>query len=95
MVENIYTDPFEGTCLRISHAGGYRSVYKNLAPTLLSGLKEGDNVFGGQVLGSVGESAIIEISDEPHLHLEVYLDGVAVDPMSLLPALPQSPSYAE
>jgi len=95
VVENIYVDPFEGTCLRIGHRDGYVSVYKNLAPALLEGLKEGDSVQGGQTLGSVGESAIIEISDEPHLHLEMFCDGRAVDPLSLLPYLPGEGGYGE
>ena len=35
----------------------------------------------GDVIGAVGESAIIEIADEPHLHLEMTLNGEAVDPL--------------
>lgn len=95
VIETIYTDPFEGSCLRITHANGFVSLYKNLAPEQVEGLKEGDEVVGGQVLGSVGESAIIEISDEPHLHYELYREGRAVDPLSVLPYSESDASFAE
>lgn len=95
VIENIYEDPFQGTCIRIAHADGYVSYYKNLAPNTVETLKEGDAVRGGQTLASVGESAMIEISDEAHLHFELYRDGNAIDPMSVLPYNASDASYDE
>ena len=95
VIENIYEDPFQGTCIRIAHADGYVSYYKNLAPSTVETLKEGDAVRGGQTLASVGESAIIEISDEAHLHFELYRDGTAIDPMSVLPYDASDASFDE
>ena len=95
VIGNIYADPFEGTCIRLVHKDGYVSVYKNLCPELISGLKEGDSVVGGQTIATVGESAIVEICDETHLHLEVYLNGSAIDPMSVLPYDANEVIYSE
>ena len=50
------------------------------------GFKTGAEVFEGDVIGAVGESAIIEIADEPHLHLELTLKGEYIDPSELLDA---------
>lgn len=95
VIETIYKDPFEGTCIRIAHKDGYVSVYKNLSPNLPEWLKEGDSVMGGQTIASVGESAIIEISDEAHLHYELYLNGKAIDPLSVLPYHPDDATFGE
>lgn len=40
---------------------------------------EGDNVTGGQVLGTVGSSGV---STGPHLHLEVWRGGETIDPQA-------------
>jgi murein DD-endopeptidase MepM/ murein hydrolase activator NlpD len=37
-----------------------------------------------QRIGSVGESAVLELADEPHLHFEVLKSGISVDPMAHL-----------
>ena len=34
-------------------------------------------------IGKVGKTAIIEISQEPHLHFEVSQDGKNIDPLKL------------
>ena len=38
-------------------------------------------VTEGQLLGAVGDSAMVEIAKEPHLHFEMTVAGVAVDPL--------------
>ena len=49
-------------------------------------MKKGASVKGGDIIGSVGTSAIAECLEEPHLHLEVIADGKHIDPLSLFPA---------
>ena len=56
------------------------SVYKNLAKDLASGISENASVSAGQQLGVVGDTAIIELADEPHLHFEMTVGGISVDP---------------
>lgn len=83
-VLSVGADPFMGTSISIDHGDGLISYYRNLDPTLAEGIKVGAVVDGGQMLGSVGESAIIEIADEAHLHFELELNGEPVDPMTML-----------
>jgi len=80
VVSQITEDPFMGVTVAISHGNGYVSFYKNLAPELAPGVKEGMAVTAGQIIGTVGETAAIEIADSPHLHFELAVDGVNVDP---------------
>ena len=70
-----------GWCVALSHTGECLTVYKNLSSELAEGLTEGIEVQKGQLLGYVGDSALLEIADEPHLHMEMTVKGLQVDPM--------------
>lgn len=80
-VSKIWQDPMMGWCVAISHSGECVTVYKNLAKELAEGLSEGTVVQKGQLLGQVGDSALLELADEPHLHMEMTVKGLQVDPM--------------
>lgn len=80
-VEKIWDDPMMGTCIALSHDGDVVTVYKNLAPALADGITEGASVREGQTLGCVGDTAVAELADEPHLHYEMTVNGIAVDPL--------------
>ncbi|MGX8699637.1 MAG: peptidoglycan DD-metalloendopeptidase family protein [bacterium] len=82
-VVSVREDDRLGTVVTIDHPDGLRSVYANLAaqPTV----SVGDSVAAGAVIGSVGTTALFEIAEPSHLHLEVYRDGAEVDPMEVLP----------
>ena len=77
-------DPFMGYTVIIDHGDGLISYYKNLSDEFAEGITEGATVYAGQPIGTISDSAIIEISDEPHLHFELELDGKAIDPMTML-----------
>ena len=79
-VTNIWDDPFMGTCITIEHSGKAVSVYKNLAKEVGDGIVVGCAVKAGDVIGTVGETAMNEIAQEPHLHYELTVDGKNVDP---------------
>ncbi len=83
-VKTVGNDPFMGRTVVIDHGDGLLSCYRNLADDPASELKPGTVVYAGQVIGIVGESAIIEIAEEPHLHFELELNGKPVDPMTML-----------
>lgn len=83
-VSEIANDPLLGVSVTLTHEGGLATVYRNLAPELAEGIAVGVSVVRGQTLGTVGETALIECADEPHLHLEVLLDGVSVDPLDYI-----------
>lgn len=82
-VSQVYEDDLMGNAVVIDHGEGLVSYYYNLtaSPTV----SEGDEVVTGTVIGAVGESAIAESGRPSHLHLEVSLDGRAVDPVDYLP----------
>ncbi|MBV9995066.1 MAG: M23 family metallopeptidase [Caulobacteraceae bacterium] len=66
-----------GNLLRLRHAGGWATGYAHLL-TFAPGLSPGSRVLRGEVIGFVGETGL---ATGPHLHFEVSLDGVKLDPM--------------
>ncbi|MBQ9773628.1 MAG: M23 family metallopeptidase [Clostridia bacterium] len=80
-VEQIWEDPMMGWCLAVSHSGECVTVYKNLAKDLAEGITVGTAVAEGQLLGNVGDTAMMEIAEEPHLHMEMTVKGLQVDPL--------------
>ncbi|MCC8122002.1 MAG: M23 family metallopeptidase [Oscillospiraceae bacterium] len=83
-VVEVDTDDFLGTRVVIAHSNGLRTVYANLAAS--PNVSAGDQVAMGDIIGSVGQTAISESAEAPHLHLEMTRDGVLVNPLDLLPA---------
>lgn len=80
-VSKIWVDTLMGYCVAIKHSGNCVTVYKNLAPTLPEGIAEGVSVRSGQLIATVGTSAMVEVADEPHLHFEMTVSDLAVDPL--------------
>ncbi len=80
VIDEIYEDPMMGQTVKITHADGFESVYQNLSTVLPDGIQKGASVCAGQVIGSVGDTALIECEDDPHLHFEILLAGKPVDP---------------
>ncbi len=80
----IWDDPLMGKCMTVVHEAGYVSTYKGLYETLPEGIAQGTKVEAGQPIAAVGESALIEIAEEPHVHFELTKDGVNVDPCTLV-----------
>lgn len=79
-VSQIWNDPMMGKCISISHSGGAVSIYKNLGEELPASVTIGASVKQGDVVGAIGESALIEIADEPHVHYELKIANVYVNP---------------
>ena len=84
-VSEVYDDGLMGTTVVIDHGNGLSAAYCNLAgqPTVESG----DTVETGTIIGTVGDTAIAESGMPAHLHLEVSLNGMLVDPTEYLPDL--------
>ncbi len=83
-VQNIYNDPMMGNCISVNHGNGLVSYYMGLSDEVCQGVEEGAPVFCGQTLSSIGDSTLIEIAEEPHLHLELKLNDKHIDPMEYL-----------
>jgi murein DD-endopeptidase MepM/ murein hydrolase activator NlpD len=65
-----------GRTIRLRHAGGMETLYAHLSG-FARGLKAGETVRQGEVIGRVGSTGL---STGPHLHYEVQVAGRAVDP---------------
>lgn len=81
-VTAIKNDPRYGITIIVEHREGYKSIYSNLLTAEF--VTEGENVIKGQTLGTVGNSAVFEIADEPHLHFELQKDEEYIDPTTQL-----------
>lgn len=64
-----------GNTIQIQHGDGYISIIKHCSSLLK---KEGDVVLRGDGIGVLGFSGVI--NSGPHIHVELWRDGVALDP---------------
>ena len=83
-VAEIWEDPMMGQCIAVQHSGDAVSIYKNLALEMAEDVEAGAKIKSGQLLGYVGESAMTELADEPHLHFELTVAGLQVDPLEYM-----------
>lgn len=68
-----------GNTIAIQHSGNLISFYKHNSALLK---KTGEIVTAGEAIAIIGNSGTL--SDGPHLHFEVWYNGHAVDPGSLI-----------
>lgn len=82
VVVEVTEDVMLGTTVVIDHGGDLTTTCANLAsvPTV----EVGDEVTVGDIIGSVGNTAIAESALVSHLHFSVEREGQSVDPMELL-----------
>lgn len=69
-----------GRFVSISHEGGIRTTYLDLDRIDVS---QGGRVRGGQIIGTVNGTRD-DSSSESHLHFDVFVNGVPVDPHMLI-----------
>ena len=77
-IKSIKNDPRYGLTIVIEHQDGFQTIYSNLLTSEF--VVEGEKVEKGQSIGTVGNTAVFEIADEPHLHFEILKDSIQVDP---------------
>ena len=82
-VSEVYTDPLLGCTVVIDHGSDVKSVYSNLANDE-SLIAVGTTVSEGERIGTVGDTSLSELADEPHLHFEVSVNGAKVDPLDYI-----------
>lgn len=68
-----------GNGVRITHSGGYMSVYCHASKLLI---KQGQSVKSGDTIALVGSTGM---STGPHLHLGMKLNGEWIDPKKVVP----------
>ncbi len=74
------TTKAHGIMIIIDHGGGVYSLYHHLRGV---SVKTGDKVKQGERIGSVGSTGIVT---GPHLHWQVNIFGIPIDPMYLISA---------
>ncbi len=82
-VISVEKDNMLGNVVRINHGDGMCSIYANLGDEIAA--QKGARVRAGDKIGVVGQSALCECMEPPHLHLEVTRGGKNIDPLSLFP----------
>ena len=83
VVSKVYSDPFLGKSVEVTHEGGITSVYSNLTSSDIA-VKEGDTVKSGALIGKVGDTSLSELADEAHLHFSMKVNGVSVNPLDYI-----------
>lgn len=82
-VTAVRNDHFMGKTVEVTHNGGIVSVYSNLSNDGIS-VKVGDTVLAGDKLGVIGDTSLTELADESHLHFEILVSGVSVNPLDYI-----------
>ncbi len=94
-VKEVSNHPFMGKTVVISHANGIESRYMNLANEIPENIKVGETVAVGTVIGAIGETAIAECADSPHLHFEVWANGKQTAPSGYVTFPSDAPTFEE
>ena len=81
-VYTVYEDDSLGYTVVIRHDDGYTSCYSSLAENIC--VKPGDTVTAGQVIGCVGDTAIVESTLGSHVHFSVTHYDEPMDPAEFL-----------
>ena len=84
-VLEVFYDKLNGITVTLQHEDGCLSRYANL--TSLETVQQGQVIAQGEIVGQVGETALFEMEDPPHLHFELESDGKSIDPMEKLPTI--------
>lgn len=78
VVYTAYVDEKMGTTVVIRHQDGFVTTYSSLDPVLT--VSPGDTVKLGQIIGCVGDSALLENAIGDHVHFCVTLNDEPIDP---------------
>jgi murein DD-endopeptidase MepM/ murein hydrolase activator NlpD len=82
-VESAEQDDMYGVTVVIDQGGGVKTTYANLRSQ--PAVKAGDQVAAGDVIGYIGQTAICESAQEPHVHIAMSVNGESVDPGEYIP----------
>ena len=81
-VYTVYDDETMGMTVVIRHNDGYTTHYSSLEETV--SVKPGDAVTMGQVIGCVGQTALMESAIGDHVHFSVTHNDQVIDPAVFL-----------
>ena len=78
VVEQVFEDDLLGVVVVIGHGNGVHTKYASLQSADF--ISVGTDVRAGDIIGGVGNTAIIKSADGPLLYFEVHRNGRQVDP---------------
>ena len=81
-VSAIYDDNAFGKTVVVNHDNGYATHYANLSESVA--VTVGQAVDAGDVIGTVGDTATVEVAQGSHLHFAVYQNKEPMDPEAFL-----------
>lgn len=81
-VSGIFSDPMLGNTVEITHTNEIKTLYSNLGEDIT--VSVGDTVTGGTKIGTVGDSSVSELADEPHIHFELLANNISVNPLDYI-----------
>lgn len=84
----VRNDPGFGNFIEITHAKNVVTKYAHLDQVLVS---NDDNLSKGTLIGTVGNTGR---STGAHLHFEIHVDNLPIDPMSIISPYPVKPNAA-
>ena len=84
IVSRVYNDPLLGHTVEISHNDEIKTRYSNLAKDSTASLTVGAEVKSGDEIGKVGDTSVSELADEAHLHFELLVNDVKVNPLDYI-----------
>jgi len=77
-VTAVYRDDYLGMTVEIAHETGFTTIYSNLEDAVA--VTAGQTVTAGDCIGTVGNTALLEVGHPSHLHFAVSCNGLSVDP---------------
>lgn len=78
-----------GNQVTVEHEQGYKSTYSHMSKIYA---KVGDGVTKASILGLVG---VTGHTTGPHTHLEITKDDKYINPINILPPIPDFPTFAQ
>ncbi|MDR1753594.1 MAG: M23 family metallopeptidase [Eubacterium sp.] len=81
-VTEVFSDPLWGICVVVDHSDGRYGHYYGLDKNVTTSV--GQKVNSGDKLGMIGNTAEIEIAEEPHLHFAIKNNDAWIDPFDFI-----------
>lgn len=85
VVDDVYYDENYGYTVIIKHNEMIKTYYSNLSPDIC--VLKGNEIDKGTYIGTVGDSAMSEIMDEPHLHFAMKENNIYINPKKYISEL--------
>lgn len=82
IVESIECHDLYGITVVLKHTDGKKTTYSNLEDSIE--LEEGQVIEQGNIVGKIGQTAVFEIAEGPHLHFEMSQNGKKIDPVTVI-----------